>query len=147
VRKWTRIAAYGLILDQGRILLCRLSKQEKNVGMWTLPGGGLDFGESPEMGAVREIWEETGLEARLTGHAGIDSKVIDFESGVMHAVRILYWAEPVRGELQVEIDGSTDACEWFSEEEALCLPLVDLAQLGVEMAFRRSAVLAPDLDG
>lgn len=137
MRKWTRVAAYGLILDQGQILLCRLSSQEKDVGKWTLPGGGLNFGESPEAGVLREIWEETGLEARLIGHAGIDSKLCEFHDGLMHAIRILYWAEPVQGELSVELNGSTDACQWFTEAEALRLPLVDLAELGVQMAFAR----------
>lgn len=137
MKRWTRVAAYGLITDQDRILLCRLSSTQKDVGKWTLPGGGLDFGESPEDGAIREIREETGLEARITGHAGVDSKVFNVGDSLMHAVRIFYWAEVTGGTLCMEIDGSTDTCEWFSHEQALALPLVDIARQAVDLVFQQ----------
>lgn len=128
-----------MIADQDRILLCRLSSVERDVGKWTLPGGGLDFGESPEDGAIREIREETGLETRLTGLATVDSKVFQPGNSEMHAIRIFYWAEVVNGKLCVEVDGSTDGCQWFTEEEARQLPLVDIALMGVDMVFHRLA--------
>lgn len=141
MRKWTRVASYGLIVKDDKILLCRLSSIEKHVGKWTLPGGGLDFGEHPVDGAIREIREETGLDARIGGLAGIDSITSEFDSGMMHSIRILYYAEVADGELCMEEDGSTDICEWFTQQEALALPLVDLAQLGVKMAFDQAARL------
>jgi ADP-ribose pyrophosphatase YjhB (NUDIX family) len=58
----TRVAAYGLLQRNSELLLCRLSQQVGiNQGHWTLPGGGLDFGEDPEHAVVREFAEETGL--------------------------------------------------------------------------------------
>lgn len=141
MKKFTRVAAYGLLLQEEKILLCRLSRQQKDYGKWTLPGGGLEFGEHPEAGAVREIWEETGLEADITGLAEVDSILAEFNDRMMHALRIIYWAEVIGGELCIELDGSTDGCEWFTQEEALALPLVDLAKLGVEIAFDQAARL------
>ncbi|HEX6656334.1 MAG TPA: NUDIX domain-containing protein [Candidatus Limnocylindria bacterium] len=47
-RRVTRVAAYALCVEDGRILLCRIAPGYwSGVGAWTLPGGGLDFGESP----------------------------------------------------------------------------------------------------
>ena len=69
-RQWTRVAAYVLLTDQDRILLCRLSRPTKD---WTLPGGGLNFGERPEDAAVRESLEETGYNVRITGLSSVDS--------------------------------------------------------------------------
>ena len=44
-----------------RILLVRVAPgYMRDVGQWTLPGGGLNFGEDPADGALRELTEETG---------------------------------------------------------------------------------------
>lgn len=52
-----RVSVKALICDnQNRFLLVR-----EDNGFWELPGGGLDFGESPIEGLKREIWEEMKL--------------------------------------------------------------------------------------
>ncbi|AEL26746.1 NUDIX hydrolase [Cyclobacterium marinum] len=52
-----RVSVKALICDkQNRFLLVK-----EDNGFWELPGGGLDFGESPRDGLKREIWEEMKL--------------------------------------------------------------------------------------
>lgn len=52
-----RVSVKALIMEgKDRFLLVK----EEN-GLWELPGGGLDFGESPHSGIAREIMEEMGL--------------------------------------------------------------------------------------
>ena len=136
-RKVTRVAAYCLVVQDDRILLCRISAAVPNaVGKWTLPGGGIDFGEDPKDAAVRETLEETGLNVRLTELVDINSLVLDGSSERFHGLRVVYRAEVASGELTCEIDGSTDECGWFTVEEAQRLPLVDLARSGIKLAFR-----------
>ncbi|MDZ7685517.1 MAG: NUDIX domain-containing protein [Gammaproteobacteria bacterium] len=65
----TRIAAYGIVIDNDHILLCRLSDYLAHAGMWTLPGGGLESGEHPETGIGARVEEETGLIVRPAGVA------------------------------------------------------------------------------
>jgi 8-oxo-dGTP diphosphatase len=53
-----RVSAKGLILDETRKKFAVILEDS---GWWELPGGGLDWGESPEAGLKREIQEEMGL--------------------------------------------------------------------------------------
>ena len=134
---FTRIAAYCVVTDEsGRLLLCRLGPGELDVGKWTLPGGGLDFGEDPADGAVRELEEETGLVGRITALLGIDSRLYPPRPGrdvPFHAIRAIYRAEPVMAELRHELDGSTDRAEWFTREQLARVSAVDLVERALEL--------------
>jgi ADP-ribose pyrophosphatase YjhB (NUDIX family) len=52
--------------DEGRVLLTRRSI-DPGRGLWTFPGGFVDFGETSTDAALRETFEETGLQVELTG--------------------------------------------------------------------------------
>ena len=135
-KQTTRIAAYGLVVQDQRILLCRISEQLAiHVGYWTLPGGGLNFGEDPVEAMRREVHEETGLIVRPRGIAGIDSFLWESPERDAHNIRIIYHTELISGTLSNELDGSTDLCAWWSLEEAQQLPLVDLTKVGLALAF------------
>jgi len=154
--QYQRVAAYNVCIDESsRLLLCRLSDITERPGWWTLPGGGIDFGEHPEDGALRELHEETGLVGKIVGLLAVDSlrrtlraterDRLGFDDGTecdYHSVRIVYRTEVVGGDLRDETDESTDMAAWFTHEEAAALPLVELGRIGVELAFgeRRSAV-------
>ena len=51
----TRAGAYALIVEGGRILLS--SWEGSGTTVWTLPGGGLELGESAEQACLREVFE------------------------------------------------------------------------------------------
>jgi 8-oxo-dGTP diphosphatase len=138
----TRIAAYALVVEEGRILLCRIAPGYwSGVGQWTLPGGGLDFGETPRDGALRELTEETGLVGEIVDIADVLSwsgrwrHPRDNVDEAYHGIQVVYLARIVGGELRDELDGSTDQAGWFAHDEARALPLVELAVTGIELAF------------
>lgn len=96
-----RVSAYALLHDASRILLCRISKElPRLASSWTLPGGGLNFGETPEDAVIREVEEETGFRIEVRSIATIDS-IFD-TSGVedFHGIRIIYQAVITGGHLR-----------------------------------------------
>ena len=54
-----RQRVYAAIIRQGQILM--VEHTESGRTYWTLPGGGIEAGETPEQAVLREVWEETGL--------------------------------------------------------------------------------------
>jgi 8-oxo-dGTP diphosphatase len=136
----TRIGAYAICTDDaGRILLSRLSAVEVDVGAWTLPGGGIEFGEHPDDAVLRELEEETGLIGEIDGLAGVFSHVYRRSRAAngedLHFLGILYRVRIVGGELRDEIDGSTDAAAWLTPREVAERRVVDIGQFGLELAF------------
>lgn len=135
--RWTRVAAYALATDEaGRVLLVRVATDYPSAGRWTLPGGGLKFGEDPAAGVLRELTEETGLTGEIKSIAFIDSRTWparpEADLGEWHAIRLVYGVEITGGELRDELDESTDAAAWFTREAARHMATVDLVNKALD---------------
>jgi 8-oxo-dGTP diphosphatase len=135
----TRVAAYGVIIDDGRILLSHWTEGRR----WSLPGGGLELGEQPAAGAIREIREETGYDAELGRILGVDTFLVSAEqrlhgTGPLQGVRIVYEARVVGGVLTDELDGSSDEARWFPLEQLDSIPTVDLVGTALGWAAAQS---------
>jgi ADP-ribose pyrophosphatase YjhB (NUDIX family) len=128
----TRIGAYARCLDGDRVLLVRLSADEPAAGYWTLPGGGLDFGEHPADAVLRELTEETGLvgevEALLTVESFAWSAERASHGRPHHGIFVVYAVRVVEGELRDEVAGSSDRCAWIGPQELEALPLTRIAR-------------------
>ncbi|MFI7588205.1 NUDIX hydrolase [Spongisporangium articulatum] len=116
-----RPAAYAALFQDERVLLAHVTGSN---GTWTLPGGGIDFGEHPVDALIREMYEETGLpftpgplldviSRHFTGRAPT-GRLEDF-----HGISLVYSGSvPVGLEPRVtEVDGSTDAVAWHHVDE------------------------------
>ncbi len=134
-----RVAAYAVVTDDdGRILLARWIEGRRVA--WTMPGGGLEPGESPEAAVRRELREETGYTVKVGELLGIHSRVIPASQRVhgsdqpLHTLRIVYRATVSGGRLQFETDGSTDMAEWFPLKSVAELQRVKLVDIALRMA-------------
>lgn len=125
------MGAYAVMLRErdGRVevLLSRLSRRVSRTELWTLPGGGLDHGEDPRTAVIREIHEETGLDATVGETAHVYSSHLPRASrdGLLvdaHAIRIVYdgWVAPNAPTPRVvEVDGSTAEAAWKPLEDVV----------------------------
>jgi 8-oxo-dGTP diphosphatase len=137
---WRRAAAYVVCRDEAqRLLLTRfVSPGHPDSGMWTMPGGGIDWGESAEAAAHRELAEETGLTATLGPVAGVFSRWFTKEEAAAgeagHVIGIVFDAVEASGELRTTFEaGTTDAVRWFDLEEVATLPHVELVDFVVDL--------------
>lgn len=140
-----RVAAYGLVVRDGTVLLTRVSARGFHTGLWSLPGGGIDHGESPRDAVVRELREETGLECTVGDLVTVDDERIrgTAPSGrdeSFHAIGVVFEARPVGepGELVTELDGTTDAAAWvpLAEVESGAVPVVPLVASALALSGR-----------
>jgi 8-oxo-dGTP diphosphatase len=111
-----RIGAYGIAHDaDGRILLVRAASYLTVAGMWFLPGGGVEHGETPSEALEREVREETGLLIRAHSLLGVLSDTWPIPDGtLLHTIRLIYRIDEWSGMLASEADGSSDHSAWFS---------------------------------
>ncbi|MGY2873220.1 8-oxo-dGTP diphosphatase [Marmoricola sp. URHA0025 HA25] len=152
-RRRQRLAAYAVIIRDDQVLLSRLAAYLAPTERWTLPGGGVDFGEHPRDAVVREVYEETGLHAQVGEHAWVDSALIaGSEGGERHAVRIVYdgWVGAEAPEPRVvETDGSTVDARWHPLDDVLAgrVPVVQLVRdaLDAHLPTRRQRLAAKAL--
>ena len=81
-----RVDCVGAIVrdESGRLLLVRRG-QPPGQGLWSVPGGRVEPGESDEVATVREAWEETGLDVRVDVLAGVVER--DAPDGSVFVIR------------------------------------------------------------
>ncbi len=131
----TRLAAYAVAVAGGDVLLCLIAPGYPGEGRWTLPGGGVEWGEHPEQTLRREVLEETSLEVESASFLGIDSRLLNAYDGrsELHAVRLLYEV-PLEGDPVVrEVDGSTVAAAWIPLTDIGAHDTIDLVRAGLAM--------------
>lgn len=107
--------------ESGRVLLI----QRSDNGLWALPGGAQDIGESVSQAAVREVAEETGIQVTLTGISGIYSDpghVIAYDDGeVRQEFSICFRGRPVGGEVRPSTESTR--VEWVTPDSLHALAI------------------------
>jgi 8-oxo-dGTP diphosphatase len=86
-----RLTVDAVILEQGGVYLIK-RKNDPFKGMWALPGGFVEYGETVEHAVEREVKEETGLHVKITNLVGVFSDPKRDPRG--HTVSVVFLAEP-----------------------------------------------------
>ena len=110
------VHAGGCILNEnGEILLQRRG----DCNMWGLPGGTVELGETPQMAAIREVKEETGLDVEVGELIGIytDFNVVCPNGDQFQSILIAYELSIVGGELFCDKEETLEL-NWFELKKA-----------------------------
>jgi 8-oxo-dGTP diphosphatase len=112
------VAAAALVRADGRLLLAQRPEGKSMAGLWELPGGKVEPGESPQAGLVRELREELALEAEET-----DLEAFAFASHAyarFHLLMPVFMVRRWTGEPQPK---EGQKLVWASPEEARTFPM------------------------
>jgi 8-oxo-dGTP diphosphatase len=101
----------ALIIKGKQILLVK-RRFEPFRGMWVIPGGIVEDGETVEQAAVREAFEETGLKVKLVKLIGVYSDPKRDPRGHISAAFI---AKPLSKKLKGDVE--VDEVKWFKLDE------------------------------
>ncbi len=135
----TRLALYAVAVTDRKILLAHIAPGVPLEGHWTLPGGGIDWGEHPDDALVREVHEETGLSLDSFELAGIDSETLGEAAGrpEVHAVRFIYRCAASGEPKVMEENGSVDATAWIALDDLKDLPTVTIIERALRITTER----------
>jgi 8-oxo-dGTP pyrophosphatase MutT (NUDIX family) len=122
------------VFDQvGRILLI----QRKDNGLWAMPGGAFEVGETPAEGACREAWEETGLTVEPVRLSGVYDSRLWHARSPYHLYQFVFLCRPRDDEQQPQVTDETLNVGWYTAQEASALPLDPNHGHRIAHAFRR----------
>ena len=136
---WPRAAASTAVFRDGHVLLVERGKGPRR-GIWSLPGGHIEPGETAREAALRELHEETAVTAEITGLVDVHDVIFRDEGGALtvHYVLTVYWGRWSGGEPRAGSDSA----------DARFVPLSEVGRYaltpGAASLIRRAAALNND---
>ncbi len=123
------LAVSAAIFREGRILIVRRARPPAH-GLYTLPGGGVELGETLEEAVMREVREETALEVRPVALAGYRQAIARDAKGTVerHFVILPFAARWISGE--VSLNEELAEAHWLLPDDLAGLTTTEgLAQI------------------
>ena len=105
-----KIDVRGAVFCDDKILLVK----EASDGLWTLPGGWADVGDSPSQAIEREIWEESGYTAKAIKLMAVEDRKLRHPHFIFDVYKFAFLCELTGGEAKTSLE--TTAVDWFAED-------------------------------
>ena len=132
-----QLAVSAGIFRDGKILLVRRAR-EPSKGVYTFPGGRVEFGESLIEALAREVREETGLVIEVIGLAGFREALPSKTGGHGHFVILPFAARWIANE--VTLNDELDDARWLVPGALGTIPITLGLEATLEAARRIAGV-------
>lgn len=131
------VGAGALIFnDEGKFLLSLRGPEAKNErGLWEIPGGAIEFGETLKEGLKREVKEELNIEIEVGEMLQVCDHILQEED--QHWVSPTYVCKIMKGQPRVMEPGKCEQIDWFTLEEAEKLPLSQVTKDDIAVLKRQ----------
>jgi 8-oxo-dGTP diphosphatase len=118
------LAVSAAIFRADRVLIVRRAR-EPGLGLYTLPGGGVELGETLQEAVVREVREETGLDVEPLALAGYRQVIVRDADGRIerHFVLLPFASRWTGGE--VVLNAELSEAQWLLPAELAGLSTTD----------------------
>ena len=134
------LAVSAAIFRDGRVLIVRRARPPAD-GLYTLPGGGVELGETLEQAVIREVREETALDIAPVDLVGFRQAIARDDSGRVqrHFVILPFAARFIRGEIL--LNEELAEAHWLAPADIASLKTTEgLAQIVAAASERIAAV-------
>lgn len=121
-----KIGVGVIIVKENKVLIGK-RKNSHGEGTWAFPGGHLEFGETPEQCAKREVLEEVGIKVKNLSRVPYTNDIFELEG--KHYVTLYIQCEYASGKVTAMEPDKTESWEWISWEKIpknVFLPLKNL---------------------
>lgn len=122
-----KVDVRGAVFRNGKVLLVR----EAVDGLWTLPGGWADIGDSPSEAVEREIREESGYEAKAVKLLAVEDRKRRHPPSVHDVYKMAFLCDLVGGKARASAE--TTEVGWFAEDD---IPPLSLGRVTAEQITR-----------
>ena len=146
MKKFSHLSAYGLIVENGSIVLIKKAKGPY-TGLLDLPGGTIDYGERPIDTVVRELKEEVGIEVIDLELFDADSILYEYnhkgENQMFHHIGVFFKINSYNGIIQKEVqidefNNDSLGAEFYpisklTKNELSPIALIEIKKLGYDL--------------
>ena len=132
----------GLLIENGSVLLVKVT-YGPNKGLWMLPGGIVEDGESIEEAAIREFEEETGLTVTTHELISLRSAVQEKDGKKITSLYAIFRVQRIKGEIASDHGEIDDVRFWKIEEAIASESIIDLTRQIVRAYTQNDGSLVP----
>jgi 8-oxo-dGTP pyrophosphatase MutT (NUDIX family) len=116
IRKGVKIV---VLSPDGQVLMLQRSQDDKRrSGTWDFPGGGVERNESFEKGAVRELYEETGIRANTNQLKLLYAETEFYKPQRVNITRMLFLLQ-LKREHDITLSFEHESSKWVSPQQAV----------------------------